>query len=633
MLNKYARLLLLSLCGIWDDSQAESWEDAIRIEITGQPPEHLTSLSKIVPNQQVLDETNFTSDSIATLLADAPAINFNGQGGLFQSINIRGFSRWRILTQIEGVPIHTERRAGTAAEFVPPSFVSGAYLAAGAASTQLGSGAIGGGIDLQLLTPQLTSMQLNYGMNNDYRDIFFSGLLFTDNSQEHSLSWMANHRHANNSEDAKNSPILDRFEQHSLALRFTPSDTQLREGMLFYSAANNVAKASADEQDTRNTIYPENNHLLGKFTFNWRNTTFYFHQTQFATQITRPGVRINQLRNESLDFGIQANDQLSMDYWSLYWRVGLDARTGVKVSEAEMSLSDNAVFDRHNVDANQWESFVAFETNRSTNNGAFVSGFRLAHQTQKDSLSGKSSRDQNASGFIGYRYDMNAHWQLSAYLSHAYRVPSLTERYYDGTTPRGRVIGDPELKTESALNKELNLAYKRSQTSFSVAVFQQDIDDYIERLNINDTLRQYRNLQSAQISGINYQGQLAFDWENAQWRVKFGGQWLDGEDRSGSQIADISPAQHRLSLNLSTTHGNGFIALTHRQSSSHDVAGEIATDSVNKIDLGYRHVLSDRLTLALNLNNVTDANYRVSRDDLAPFARGRDLTVSVLYEL
>lgn len=615
--------LLLFFCG---SSLADDQQELLKVEVTARQPHHLISLSDIIPQQQLLNDTSFSTDNVAALLTNSPAVNFNGQGGLFQSINIRGFSRWRISTQVEGIPIYTERRAGSAAEFIPPAFVSDAYLIAGAASTQLGSGAIGGGIDLILQAPQQSSLQMSHGISNDYRDILLMG-----GNKTQSLGWMVNHRHANHSEDANNRPIQDRFEQHSLALRLTGSDKLLNNGLLLYSSANNIAKASSEDPAERFTLYPKNNHLLGKMQFNWHNATIYFHQTQLDTSVIRPGERINQLSNKALSWGVHLYNSTNQKSWPIIWRIGLDARSGVKATESETDNQGIAGFLRTNLNAAQWEAYVTAETRKQFGTGLLVTGFRLAHQSQKETGEKHTIHEQNISAYIGYRQELANYWHLAAYLSNAYRVPSLTERYYNGTTPRGTVSGDTELNPESAVNQEINLAYENNNFSGSISLFQQQIDDYIERITINSELRQYQNLQQAEIQGVSYQGQYSFDWSGFHWQMRMAGQWLSGEDNNHEAIADISPARHRLSLSLFGEDWQSFIAVTHRQASNHEAPGELATKNVTSLDLGYSLNVSEKLAMSLNLSNLNNAHYVVSRDDLAPFAKGRDLLLSLKY--
>jgi len=64
------------------------------------------------------------SDGIAGLAATVAGVTENGQGGLFQSISIRGLARLRILQLVDSVRITSERRAGAAVSFLDPLLIS-----------------------------------------------------------------------------------------------------------------------------------------------------------------------------------------------------------------------------------------------------------------------------------------------------------------------------------------------------------------------------------------------------------------------------------------------------------------------------------------------------------------------------
>lgn len=604
---------------------------ADRVEVTATKPVYQTTLSKVLPQHNVLDYSSFSADSLANLLSQAPAVSFNGQGGLFQTVNIRGFSRWRIQTLVEGIPIYSERRAGTAAEFIPPAFVEQIYLTPGAASTQLGSGAIGGGMDMQLAIPQQTRLQLNYGHNQSFREAVLQGT--TQIAEADKLSWLVNHRHANNSQDGAGLEILDGYEQQALTLRHQSSHGLLRESLLLYSSANNIAKASADLASERFTLYPHNNHLLAKLSFDWHNLFVYAHDTDLQTRVTRPGRRLNLIDNQALDWGAKLSGEFDWHNWQFQWRSTLDMRSGVKAYEAEFDANKVSTVAGLTLDAEQRQGSVALEMSQSLDKSVWAVGTHLAYQWQKDHLANDSQRDTNLSAFAGYSYNWDQQWRISTYLSNAYRVPSLTERFFNGTTPRGKVLGDPNLKTETANNLEVAVSHTSAQSDFSLSLFHQEIKHYIERLTLNEALRQYRNLQRATIRGINYQWQYQTEYRQLDWRLSLSGQWLWAEGNNNQAIADIAPAKHRLGLNVFSDRGQGFVALTYRQASDDIVAGELPTSTVATFDMGYTLDWSSKIQLKLNVTNLTDKLYVTSRDDLAPFARGRDIHIGVSYTL
>ncbi len=266
-------------------AQALAGNSPERIQVTAKAPPYQDALAHIIANQPVLDDSSQIEGSIANVLSQSPSISLQGQGGLLQTMSIRGFARWRIQTLLDGVPIHSDRRAGSALSFVPASMLEQAYVIAGAASTQLGSGAIGGGVDITLKRPTQPRIGFELGENNDYRAAHVAF-----GSEQSDLRFLANYRKQNNGQAAKGQPLHDGFEQHAMMLRRENQDSALQDAWLFYSDANNVAKASSESPKTRSTLYPNNRHLVGKLKFDWLNTALYLHKSHLTTQVTRPHV-------------------------------------------------------------------------------------------------------------------------------------------------------------------------------------------------------------------------------------------------------------------------------------------------------------------------------------------------------
>ena len=614
---------------------ASAQEELEHIVVEGETPAYLANVSSAIPHQKILNGTRQSSDGLATLFEQSPAVNLIGQGGLFQTISIRGFARWRVQTLVEGVPIYTERRAGTSAEFVPPSLVGQAYLTAGAASTQLGSGALGGGIDLRLRLPESTSFETSYGSNQDYREFAAQGEI-NSKATDDNFYWLVNYRQANNSSAGNGSEIQDRFTQQSAALRHQNSKGWWKETLLFISQADDIAKASADRITERFTLYPRNDHILAKTTFDWHNTSFYFHDSRLDTVVTRPDNRVNLVQNTAVDFGLQLNDSFNTEDWGFFWRASIDARTGVKAEETETDINTQTAFNSTTLNAEQWEASAAIEFKRPLLGGTFIGGTRVAQLLQQNlsNTRGKTAvSDFNVSAFTGYAYPLTKHWHLSAYLSSAYRAPTLTERFFNGNTPRGTTQGDPNLATETAFNAELNLNYSNDYLNATIRVFDQRVDNFIERVNITNELRRFRNISSASVRGTSYEGSYRVDWQSIVWNLSLGGQWLQGVDEFNEPIADIAPAQHRLAIQAKASSRRAFVELVHRQSTDELVAGEQPTTSATVINLGVEQTFSDRLSLNLYLNNLNDELYLSSRDELAPFARGRDLQLTLRYIL
>ena len=598
-------------------------DDVERITVKGQEPLFYNTLQRILPQNTVKTENRFAANQLADLLVQEPTVSFNGQGGQLQVINIRGFSRRRVLTLVEGIPIFTDRRAGSAAEFVAPDFIEQAFIASGAASTYLGSGAIGGGVDFALRKPDSGEFSVGYGTNQSQRN-----LTYVDSIK--GVDFLINTRNAANGESANGTPLFDQFEQHSGAIRVNVDSSILTEVFTLYSEANNIGKSASDFPDTRITTYPTNDHWLGKlsFLFNGIDSSVYWHKSRLDTDIERIGSRFNQIRNDSFDYGAKLGRAEQWNSWLINWRAEFQGRADVKATERELTPDDVLVFDNVTLDGNTQDVSVVSDASKEFDYFSLAFGARVGWQRLESNQ--QSFTDTNVSGFVGINIPLSTNWSTSFYFSSAYRTPVLSELFFNGESPRGLILGDPNLETEQGINLQSTLYYKSESVSAEFQLFGQQIDNYIERLEVSEDVLQFRNLQQAEVVGASYD----LIWQaNQRLDFRLGGQLLSGEDQDGNEVSDISPNQHQLSSNYAIGQWTLFGQVSLRQSKNDFGPSEQPVDSVVIVNAGVELLINSQLRVSASLNNLTDRDYLQSTDDLSPLARGRDLQLKLTYQI
>ena len=121
------------------------------------------------PLNQPLDprSANVPVANLADLLQNEPGLAYAGQGGLLQTVSIRGISGQRVANFYGDVPIHSERRAGTSSSFIDPLMLQSAAIIRGPASVYYGSGAVAGVLQLQPARPAGAEAQLQWGSEGD----------------------------------------------------------------------------------------------------------------------------------------------------------------------------------------------------------------------------------------------------------------------------------------------------------------------------------------------------------------------------------------------------------------------------------------------------------------------------------
>lgn len=627
-----------------------------RYTITAERPFYNNTLDAIFPQYSYDKSSLVNSSHINDILLKSPSVNLNGQGGQIQNINIRGFSRWRIQSLLDGVPIVSDRRAGASVGFVPPSFIQGVAVIPGAASTYLGSGAIGGAVDLLLPYNTESNLQIGWSSNQHAQDMSYA-------DDFENTDWHLSYRQGNNGTDALGNTLFDMFEQTALFIRHRPENGMLKKAWTLYSDNRDIGKSSSDYPEDRITTYPKNTHWLGKLSFVFSDLfgaskarsdnasqhtvsddimgNFWWHQSTLDTHILRPEQRINESESKALDLGGDVGGNARIHHWQVNWQMQFMGREGVVIDERELTLLSELAYELRTLDASEVNLAGIVDASRTFGATSLAFGSRLDWQQQSNN--NDDVTNTNVSGFVGASHRLSHQWTASVYLSSAFRNPSLTERYFSGETPRGTVLGDADLETERARNVQASISYNREDLVSSIDVFHQKIDHYIERITVSDDVQVYSNLDSATVSGISYQ--LDWRWsptatqrqievsEYGHWFAQLNGAWIHGEDNHGDTIADIPPSSQRLTLGYEMSELRLFTTLSYRASKRDIGDGERMLENVSTLDIGATWQFNPRTILQASWRNLTDQHYYVSADEKAAFAQGESVQFALTFLL
>jgi iron complex outermembrane receptor protein len=220
-------------------------------------------------------------------------------------------------------------------------------------------------------------------------------------------------------------------------------------------------------------------------------------------------------------------------------------------------------------------------------------------------------------------------WSIDAELASGYRFPALSERFFNGVTPRGDTVGNPALKPETRQNFEVDLRYAPSGSAFSaeVSAYYSDLGDYIERYAIDDNTVSYRNLDEASIHGMEVD--LSLRAGEIDHRLSY--QWQRGEDDAGNTLADLNPPGWRYFLNWRRERQSLSSDLSYRASRDDFGAEEMPLDSAWIWNAQITQELSPAWQGELFISNILDESYRATADDTAPLQPGRIFGVRLLW--
>jgi iron complex outermembrane receptor protein len=315
------------------------------------------------------------------------------------------------------------------------------------------------------------------------------------------------------------------------------------------------------------------------------------------------------------------------------WGLEQEYRDNIRANEKEVSLNSDDFSTNEFLSASQYNAALFGNINYRLNDWSFTVGARANYIEQASGydLPGHEDRsDSAATYFLAAAYQLAPEWRLNGSVSTGFRFPTVTERFYNGMTARGQTFGNPELKPETARNLELGLSYNQDDYGFELNVFSNHISDYIERINLDEDTRTYRNLSEGTIKGLefgfNHQLTDGFSYE-------LSGHHLNGEDENGNPIADISPNKLQLALNYIHNHWQARLKLKHRFAHNEVASGEQTLDAVDIVTGDISYQLTDNLKLTVWADNLLDKAYTLTSDKKSAFATERQYGLTLSWQM
>ena len=559
--------------------------------------------------------------SIGSLADALPGVSLNGQGGLFQSYSMRGFSRWRIRTEISGVPILTDRRAGNSLSFLPPELIDSIQVNMGPASSLYGSGAMGGVMNVSLLNPTQTSLSVSASSMGNAREVSLKTPINA------STSLLGSIREASNGKSGDGTLLNTSFEQSTFYVRNKSyvNDTEVSTEVLV-SDGNDIGKSSALFPNTRVTHYPHDNHRLLNFRATTPNNWFfqtYAHQQDWASMTLRDSGLENTSDYSSMTIGGLLSRTLQSDQSTQRYGLDVTRRYGVDITET--TAEPEAEIASRNVinDGTEWTAGLFWERSWYLNGLSLQGGFRADRaEAQVASI---ATRHSNINLQLKANWQLTSVWDLTIELGSAYRLPTLSELYFEGETPRGRLLGNNALQSEETVGAQLTLLYDVGDTAFEMTASANRVDRYIERILLSDSLESYRNLKSGDLWGID--GQIQRRNNNVEHILSW--QWQHGESSTGETIADLPPPSVRYATAWRRSHYALGMDLRYRFSRNRAGPGEIALGSAAILGVSAEWVINPEWTVKTSITNGLNKNYRTSATQQAPFDMGRAINVKI----
>lgn len=401
---------------------------------------------------------------------------------------------------------------------------------------------------------------------------------------------------------------------------------------MHYLLALDVGKSNID-YPTRITNYPEEKHLLVKASLSsdagW-SSAFYIHPNELKTNVHKVKKNINKISNTAFNFG--GNWQIEKPMGNINGLMGVDyfGRRDINISEKSIKLSSRKTTQSHSLRGGEENEFGLFSSFDWQWNQAEVQGgvrFSYFNQTQNHV---STEHDTAWSGFISLAYPFDNGFCLSANFSTGFRFPNLSERFFTGTTGRGNVIGNPDLKTEQSMSFDLGAKWLGSNLTLGANVFYLNVDDYIERVEVSNNVLSFVNLSGGRIMGAEVESSYFL---NDQFSFTISGHFLEGRDDHGNPLADIPSNRILLGLEYKAGQWESLLNLEMRAEKNDQGNSEKDIGSAQLLSAAICFRPHHSVLFSLSGSNLLNEKYYNSADRKATFAEQRSIGFNASWQM
>ncbi len=563
--------------------------------------------------------------SVTDLVSEVPGVSQNGQGGLLQSVSIRGESRQRVLTFVGGMRVVTDRRAGTAASFVDPLLLASASVTRGPAATTRGAGALGGSLELWPRRVDGWEARLGYDSQGD-------GTHALAGWGRGDWSVAAVHRRAEDGRAADGTPLTNGYSQISSVARggWRAGATSF-ELLLVAAAARDVGKASTDAP-LRTTVYPEDDHVMLKLGLETPREWLveaWIHASELETLVV-DAADVSRVVNESDDFGVSTGRSWRLGD-AVDFRAALEhfGRRNVGATETRAPRDDPAAATMAATLSSGEEDETGLLAQVSWSEGRVHvdGGARLIRHRQ--TRGGDERLEGSAvTAFGGVSYEARHDLELSLHAGSGTRYPALGERFFSGTTGRGRVIGNAGLGRERSVGLDAGLRWKGERSLVTVHAFHQRVSDLIQRVELEPGLLTFENVLSGRIRGLEVETATELA---SGWSLEAGGHALEGRDALGLPLADVPASRLHAGVRRRAGRWTWRSRVELRAPKTDPASGEKRTPRATLVTASLEYVHPAGMTVRFDGRNLLDEPFFASADRKVPLAPGRSLGIAIVF--
>jgi vitamin B12 transporter len=467
------------------------------------------------------------ASNVVDLLGRQPGIQFarNGGPGASVSLYVRGTKPDQTKILVDGIPFNSTDLSGSSLQYLPLNNVERIEIVRGAASAIYGADAIGGVINIITRTAE-PGLRLDGFAGMGSRDTRQGDLAVSGGDDRWRFRLHVNSLNTDGFSSRTGATNRDadddryRNEGYGGALSFHPADGHAV-GISFLEQSGTVQYDSFsgngdfdDRASFKTSVF--NAFVRNRLTSSWTSRLSYGRTDEDRIDHNEPfpwdplGISQRESTNETVSW---QND------------IALPVGTGLVVVERfEQVARPKETFAEGNVEIDSL--------------GLGWTADLQAHSWQANVRHDDHSRyGKKVTGGLSYGYQLSSDWRASAGISKAFKSPSLDQLYNVS-------YGNPDLKPENALNREIGLIWANGDQQASATYYINTIDDLIGWSG------GYANVDKARIRGLT----LAYATKLNSWDLAASADFLDAKDRTtGFQLG--RRAKQSMSVSATRTLG------------------------------------------------------------------------------
>jgi vitamin B12 transporter len=543
------------------------------------------------------------SSSLTDLLQKQPGIeiyNSGGQGKV-SSLHIRGSESDHVVVLIDGLRVNQATSGLTAFENIPLSQIEKIEIVRGASSSLYGAGAIGGVI--QIFTKKGVSGFKPYaaiGYGRYGTKTAQAGIRAGNDSTNYALNVSSLSTDGFSAYKTNNPIFNDKDGYNNLSLSGSINhkfnqDNSIGVNFIKSSGNNRYDKRSdPDFIDHKNKMDTQaiGINFSNKVTKDWQSDlkigqSLYKYNDNFNFDLGVAAWTPNNSKQDQLSW----LNNISLPMGSLQLMYDFNRETINKALGYDKSERNNSGY------------MVGYLLNRDNHN------LQLNYRVDDNSAYGKFNM-----GNIGYGYHLNNQWNISAIYGTAFRAPNFMDLYYPGSFYEGKFYpaSNPNLKPEESKNIEASLRYQKDVDKFSVTVFQNKIDNFIQL----DSSEIPQNTEKAKFEGITFNGSTFIDHFQLYGNVTF---QSAKNDVTNQNLARRSQQYGNLGLNYYSGQWNMGSEIYASGSKNdycdpNDFSCPIKIPGYAFVNLVADYKINNDMKLNVRINNLLNKDYALAYD-------------------